>query len=463
MHAIYKHLKAYLLVYFGLVIYLLFYISVFKTGWFDIFFSGAALHAGAKGIDFYQIPKGAWAFLHGGGLDGNLPAGVPAYAPQDFSNGNVYHPLFSLVLGSLLALFEPEGLPYLWLWMKLFVSLAVIGFFFWSFRASKYRNFAVFVLLANFSIYLELAAWQFQFLLNIFLLLLLIALTKKRSVLWSGIWYWLGLLVKPVGILLAPALILKGRWKIALLGIWLFFLSTVLFILHGTGNYYITNLMATFSSSGDVGPNQIIAFAALLHYTTHWPTLAYQAIKDSCLLIVVLLSSFRRTHIAKAAFLAVVYYLYFYESVFEYQWSTLAYVIAVCIVTCPEFQTKRAIFCILLTCLPDCFSLLNLWHIDVKDLGYLGLIPGPTAWEWMVLSKIVPLFLLLLTVLSADIKPIFKETKTFWKEMRKVNQRLAVFGENKDDMPESEAEAEKAADSDLEKVPEASQEIVTAP
>jgi hypothetical protein len=42
----------------------------------------------------------------------------------------------------------------------------------------------------------------------------------------------------------------------------------------------------------------------------------------------------------------------------------------------------------LLTCLPDCFLLLARLHIDVKDLGYLGLIPGPTAWEWMTISRL---------------------------------------------------------------------------
>src|SRR5689334_20996810 len=274
---VFKYLKMYFLIYFGLLIYLLFYISVAWTGWFDIFFSGAALHAGAKGIDFYQLPKGAWAFWHGGSLTGDLPPGKTPYAQNDFANGNVYHPFFSLTFGSFLTFFDPAHSPYVWLWIKFFVSLLVIAYFFWSFRTSKYINFAVFILFVNFSIYLELAAWQFHFLLNIFLFLFLITLVRKRSVFWSGIWYWLGLLVKPVGLLFVPVLLFKGRWRIALLGIWLFAASTAGFVLGGTGKYYVDNLTANLSSSGALGPNQIITLSALLHYTTHWPDLVYQA------------------------------------------------------------------------------------------------------------------------------------------------------------------------------------------
>src|SRR5258707_10175499 len=429
MHVIYRHLKHYSLIYLGLAIYLLFYVSVAWTGWFDFLFSGAALHVGAKGIDFYQIPKGAWAFWHGGTLSGDLPAGGVEYAPLESSNGNVYHPFFSLLFGSFLTLFDPARAPYVWLWTKLFLSLIVMVCFFWNFRASKYISLAIFVLCANFSIYLELAAWQFQFILNIFLLLFLIALAKKQSAYWSGIWYWSGMLIKPIGLLFVPVLLLKGRWKIAVLGIWLFFVSTIVFVLRGTGSYYINNLISNLTGPNTAGPNQIITFASLLRYTTHWPDLAYQSLQNGVLLLTVFLGILRRTHIAKAVFLLVVYYLCFYNAVFEYQWSTLAYALAVCIVTCPEFQSKPAIFCILLTCLPCCFALLNHWHIDVKVLGNLGSIPGSTAWEWMVVSKLLPLFLLLATVLAPDIKPAFKQVKAFWGEMRKVNQRLGVFGE----------------------------------
>jgi hypothetical protein len=439
----YIHLKKYALIYLGLVMYLLFFISVAWTGWFDVFFSGAALHAGAKGIDFYQLPKGAWAFWHGGSLTGNPLANGSQYAKKDFANGNVYHPLFTLTFGSFLAMFDPDRSPYIWLWTKLLISLPIISYFFWSFRTSRYIAFAVFILLTNFSIYLELAAWQFHFVLNMFLFLLLIMLVKKHHPFWSGLVYCLGLLVKPIGLLFVPTLLFKGRWKVVLFGIGLFVLYTLAFLSHGVGKYYTDNLQANLSSSGTLGPNQIITLQALLHYTTNWPDFIYQAIQNGALVIVVFLSILRRTHISKAIFLYVAYYLCFYEQVFEYQWSSLAYVLAICVVTCPAFQTTFSRLCIVLTCLPDCFFLLNQLHIDIQDQGYLGLIPGATAWEWMVVSKLIPLFLLLISVLAADFKPILTQTKAFWQAMRKVNDHLDLFGDEPDI---SEVDAEQTAD-----------------
>ncbi len=428
-----RALKTYTWIAAGLLIYLLFYVSVAWTGWFDIFFSGAALHVGAKGIDFYQLPNGAWAFLHGGSLTGKPLANGAQYAKPSFANDNVYHPLFTLVFGSLFALFAPATSPYVWLCIKLLLSLAAIFYFFWRFRAHPHIGFAVFVLLVNFSVYLELAAWQFHALLNILLLLFFSAIVQRESVWISGVLYGLGLLIKPIGILFVPVLIFKGRWKVAVIGLVLFTLLTVAFLFHGIGKYYTDNLLANFSASGTAGPNQIITLAALLHYSTHWPDLLYRVLQYGSLLLIIFLSSFRKIHIVKAFFLFIAYYLCFYEMVFEYQWSTLAYSIAICIVVCPSFQSRLARMCILLTCLPDCFLLLNILHIDVRDMGKLGLIPGATAWEWMVVSKCVPLLLLVVVVIIGDLKPLWRQARTFWQALCKINDHLDVFGERQED------------------------------
>lgn len=432
MHTLYTHLKKHILIFIGLIIYLLFFISVARTGWFDIFFSGPALHIGAKGIDFYQIPRGAWAFWHGGSLTGDPLANGSQYAKQLYSNGNVYHPLVTFTLGSLLARFDPALSPYVWLWIKLFLSLLVIAYFYWSFRASKYINFAVFILFTNFSIYLELAAWQFHFILNMLLLLFLIMLVKRISPLWTGCVYSLGLLIKPIGLIFIPALLFKGRWKVILHGIWFFIVCTIPFLFFGKGQYYTDNLILNLSLSGTLGPNQIMTLSALLHYTTHWSDFVYQALQNAALYFVVFLSTLRRVHIAKAIFLYIAYFLCFYEQVFEYQWSTLAYVLAVCVVTCPEFRTRFSCFCIVLTCLPGCFILLHHLHIDVKYDQYWGFIPGATAWEWMVVSKLIPLFLLLISVLAADFKPIVKQLKAFWIPLREINANLKLFGDEEE-------------------------------
>src|SRR5262249_4087818 len=155
----------------------------------------------------------------------------------------VYHPLFTLTLGSFLALLDPARSPYIWLWIKLFISLPVIGFFFWSFGTSRYIAFATFLLLADFSIYVELSSWQVHFFLHMFLLLFLIVVVHKRQPLLSGFLFGLGLLVKPVGLLFVPMLLIKGRWKIVLFGLGLFVLCTGAYLFHGAGKYYANNLM----------------------------------------------------------------------------------------------------------------------------------------------------------------------------------------------------------------------------
>jgi hypothetical protein len=360
-------------------------------------------------------------------------AGGAQYARHNTVNNNVYHPLFTLVFGSLFALFPPAISPYVWLCIKLVLSLSAIGYFFWRFRDHAHIGFAVFVLLVNFSVYLELAAWQFHELLNILLLLFFISIAQRDSVWISGLLYGLGLLIKPIGILFVPVLIFKGRWQVALIGIGLFTVLTAVFLFHGIGKYYIDNLFANFSSSGTDGPNQIITLSALLHYSTHWPDLIYRTLQYGSLLLIIFLSSFRRIHIVKAFFLFIVYYLCFYEMVFEYQWSTLAYSIALCIVVCPSFQTWLARICILLTCLPDCFLLLRLLHIDMQNVAYVGLVPGDTAWEWMVVSKCVPLLLLVVVVLAGDFKPLWRQLKALLKALKKVNEHLDIFGEQREE------------------------------
>ena len=80
-------------------------------------------------------------------------------------------------------------------------------------------------------------------------------------------------------------------------------------------------------------------------------------------------------------------------------------------------------------------------------MGYLGLIPGATAWEWMVASKLLPLLLLLASVLSPDVKPIFAQMKALWRALRQANERLEVFGE------EPTTAAEEAPESSRKPIP----------
>lgn len=412
MHRLCSYIYRYKLIFAGLLLYLAFFFSVASTGWFDVFFSGPALHVGAKGIDFLQVPRGAWSFWHGGSLDGEPLKSGGVYADKEAVNSNVYHPLFTLTLGTFLATFSPGTAWLLWLWLKFVLSLAVVALFYQNFHASKYVQLAIFLLTANLSIYLELAAGQFQFLVNIAVLLLLIALTKRSSVWLGGLLYGLGLLVKPLGLLFVPILLLKRQWTTVVVGLGLFILSTLVMLT--AGGYYIDGLIANIFYPWNPGPNQIITLFALWHSLVHEPAFVSALLRYSVLGLLLLLGVWRRIDLNKAIFLLVVYFLCFYNQVYEYDWSLLAYVGAICVVCCPSFQTRFARFCLLLICLPSCFVLLRILHFDVVIDKNLGAVPGTLAWQLMVISKVVPLLLLTGSVLAPDLAVLLQRCRSLW-------------------------------------------------
>lgn len=389
-------------------------------GWLDIFFSGAALHMPNKliqGIDFYQVPRGAWAFWHGGSFTG-APVQGKVYAPGQAVNLNVYHPLFTITLGSLFMQFDPHSAYYIWFWAKLPLSLATVVYFYWSFRDHKYVQFATCILLVNMSMYLELVAGQYQLLLNLFILLFLTTLIKNRSFLWTGLLYGLGLLVKPIGLLFLPALIIKRRWKMAIFTVFIFLCTLGLFI---DDPYYINNLFVNIAHP-NIADIQIITLNELLR-SFHWPDLLCKFIQYTVLVFILALISFRRIHISKAIFLMIAYFLCFYTLVYEYDFSILPYVIAPCLMCCASFHTRFSKLCIVFTCLPGCIVVFNLLHIGVKD----G-VPGTRLWQLMVVSKLLPLFLLCGSVLWSDMKPIVQQAKIFLATVKKLNDHLKVFG-----------------------------------
>jgi hypothetical protein len=50
-------------------------------------------------------------------------------------------------------------------------------------------------------------------------------------------------------------------------------------------------------------------------------------------------------------------------------------------------------------------------NTDTQNVTGLGLLPDEPAWEWMVISKLLPLILLCGSVLLVDIKPLLKRLR----------------------------------------------------
>jgi len=425
MKSVVLHIHTYLLLYVGIAIHVLFYVSALWTGWLDVFFSGSSTHYADPGIDFFQVVRGAWSWWHGGSLTGvALPSGQ-VYAPalHYAVNKNVYSPLFTIVLGTVLMLLAPQDSYAAWILIKLLLDLLLISFFWKQVRGYKYGQLATFILLASLDEYAELAAGQYHLVFNACLLLFL--MMQKRSQLGIILFYAASILVKPVGLLFVPALVFKRHWRLALFALALVVLATWPFLLNKSGMYYINNLVKEFFHPDSPGPDQIMTLNALLRYSFRWPNTAYQAIQYAALALVLLLSASKRTPLATSIFFSIAYFLLFYNLVYEYDWSTLAYVLAICVVFCPAFQTRTARICILLTCLPSCFLLLRLFHVDVSFNNHLGFHPGLVAWRWMVVSKIVPLLLLCGSVLAGDVV-FFRKSRRLFCAPRKSGQPTAA-------------------------------------
>ena len=417
------------LIYMGLLINILFYVSAYQTKWFDYFFSGSSLHLCCRGLDFYQVPNGAYAYLHGGSLSGSLAPGVKEYSTGYYSNVNVYHPLFTLLVGGLFTLFTAASSFYIWMWLKLCITLGLAIYFYRSFKGSRYIHFAIFVMLIDFTQYLEIRISQYQFLFNVFMPLLLINLAKnKNAPVANGIYYFASLLVKPIGFLWWPLLFFKGQQKALLLGLLLFIVGTGIFVVNTTGDYYTHNLVGRFFAPFHDGPIQIITLDALLRYSAHVPEFVLGLLKMVFLSLTLFLSTLKRIDVVKGFYLAIVCYLLFFDLVYEYYYTSIVVVLAVCLVTCTDFQTKAARILITILSLPDVFFILHFFHLGFVQDQWLGSDPTFLGWQLMVLSRIIPVMLLTFLVLRPDIRLAFLDLRRFYKAVRQVNKELEVFG-----------------------------------
>jgi len=416
------------LICLGAIIHVLFYISAWQTKWFNYFFSGSPLHLCCRGLDFYQVPNGAYAFLHGGSLDGTLAAGGQIFGVGFPTQPNVYHPIFTLLLGGFLILFTPYASFYVWMLMKLLITVVVLFYFYRRFKGSKYLDLALFLTLISSTQYLEIEISQFQFALNIFLFIMLMNFVEHGDSVWNGVCYFGTLLVKPIGFLWIPVLFFKQQYKTLLIGLGLFVLTTGLFMINHVGDYFVNNLVAHFLYPYQSGPIQIITLDALLRYTFKPPEIVLSALKISFFGLVVFLSAFKKIHLVTGLYLSVAYYLLFYDFVFEYHYTTLIPILAVGLVTRPEFQTLPARICIFWFSLPNVFFILHYFHFAVVFDPFLGPDPTPLGWQLIVLSRVLPVLFLTGVIVHMYAQPIYLDVKALVGAFKKMNKELEIFG-----------------------------------
>lgn len=396
------------LLIFGFLIYFLFNISALTNHFFDFFFFGSSIHHCCQGIDFYQIPNAVYSFINGGGLDGKLPAGIAPYSKNYITNYNVYHPLLTIVLGWILILTNPEVSIRAWTIAKIAITLLSIYYIFKNFKDYKFINYALFIFLIFFSQYNEIKISQFQFIFNIFILYFLINLVKNKNKIEGGILYFLTLIAKPVSLLFLPILLIKKEKKVAIIGLLIFLISTLTFNFLGLGNYYTNNIIFHVLTPIATKGIDFLSFEALLRNGFGFSINQIRFLKMITLITIYALSFDKKIKIEKFIFLLTVYFLFFYDLVFQYHFSVLGPILAICLLTLDEFQTKASRFLILIISLPNTFFIFRLLNIGIINNKTLGVDPTLETWKMVSLLQLLPILILTSIVIIPDIKRYLK-------------------------------------------------------
>lgn len=387
MKSIKTYLTRYAIFLYAIIIHLFFYISSLKTYTFDYFFSWGNVHD-HQGIDFYQVPNAAYAWLRGGDLIGD----VSNMAPYAYGNRNVYHPLFTLLVGLPLQFLSPRIAFYVWFFVHFAVTFLLVYIFLVFFGKKKHSGFAFLIFLGLFPHYLEIWNGQYHFLLNAGLFFLLLAALRKQEKAVDGFAYAWCLLVKPIGLLWLPILFLHKRFKTLSIGIGLYILATAPFIVNKTGIYYVQNLIER-AKYPIGGPPGIFTLDALLRF---WDVSSYAVLfVKLCVVIGLLFIHWKlKLNLFQSFFLWIAFYLLFYDLVFEYHYTILAPILALGIISQKAFQTLFAKIISIFYLFPTPFFIFHFFQIYSNGQNVTD-----TGWVFLVLFRIMPLIALAIFIM----------------------------------------------------------------
>ena len=305
-----------------------------------------------KTLDYSQVPNGATTFFEGGPTIG-VERDYPVLA-------NVYHPLFTIVVGGVLQLFSIQAGFSLYTLAKLGVTVALFSQLKHCFRTSPHFLFAAFVLLCHFSQAVEIGSGQYHFLLNACNYSLLFAAVLGRHQVYLWVWCAVSLFVKPVGLLWLPLFVIRRQFLVPAVSVGLFAgLTAVYYWLSGDERHYVTNLLRQFTTSEVETGLPRYSLVGVLWYCGAGLPLT-QIIKYACAAALLVVTYRVRDSLLIGLFIWVCYYLLLYRLVFEYQYTSLIPFFVFGVLTQAEFQTRFAKFCMVLACLPPPFALFKM-------------------------------------------------------------------------------------------------------
>lgn len=364
------------LFFFSIFVHLFYYISAFYTQTLAIFYVTIT-----KGQDFFQIPNGVYAFFHSGTLNGYLPAGVHPYVQCCSVNFNVYHPLFTLLVGTPLIFFRPWTAFGIWAGVHLLTTVFLVYFLWSKFKHHKYIYLALSLFLLNSYHYYEIWHAQYQFLVNFFTVLFLYESIKKGDTKKAGIYLFLSLLVKPIGLLWVLPLLIYKRFKTVSIGFGLFLVATGIFYLFPFGRYYVNNLIAV--SSTTIATHNIYAIRYIVH---SFPLQDIKAISYIIAFAFIIFQVVKKPGLYIVITLWIGYQLIFYNMVYHYQYTILAGVFCLGILFDIISPKKLIMIPILFLTLP---STVVLFHLH----GEKVILRPHNSWNWLYMVFWLSVFL----------------------------------------------------------------------
>ena len=370
-----------------------------------------------QGIDFFQVPSGAYAWLRGGSLTGALPENVnfPAYPP--FSNGNVYHPFFTIVVGGILQLFQAQTAFKLWLIFRLFITLLLAITLYKKYHQHQYFSLAICLFIAIFPHYLEIWNGQYQFLLDTAIFVILITtlngrIPSKQSQIINGVVYALALLVKPIGLLWTVALFYKKHYLALFLGLVIFIAVSLPFAINGEGIYYFSNFFGRISEPYG-GPPGIFNLDSLLRHIVVLKPYA-NLVKIATAILLLRIQTRVKPNFFVSLFMWTSFYLLFYDLVFEYHYTTLAPFLALGLLSQKSFNKTIVKISSLSYLLPTPFILFYLLQIGAE-----GRYISDIGWIVTVLFRIIPLIIINYVVIKAEFYSNSKSNDKIAKSIKK--------------------------------------------
>jgi len=295
-----------------------FYISALKTHTLDAWYEHTT-----PGQDFFQIPNAVYAFLHGGTLQGKLPDNVLPYTTCCAINDNVYHPLFTFLIGFPLQLLAPWTAFAVWIIVHIIITLFTLYYLWHNHRKNPVLYLALGTYLLISYHYYEIKMAQYHFLFVFFVMLFLHDSEKNGDTIRTGIWLFLSLLVKPIGLLFLIPLLLYKRWRTVLIGFGFFFLATISTVIMPENRYYALNIIDVSKKAITTNYN--------LYAISHFLPVSPQYIQWGSYLIACILILYQ---VRKKPPLFVIltswicFQLLFYSSVFAYYYTIAAPILA---------------------------------------------------------------------------------------------------------------------------------------